>query len=110
MPEAPAADAAADAALPQIQVQVCYATPTMEFLRTLTVADGVTLGQAIELSGLLREVPGIDLATALVGIYGKKRSLDSVLRQHDRVEVYRPLIADPKDARRRRASGKAAQS
>ena len=83
-----------------ITVQVCYATPTFEFLRDLQVALGATLQQAIAQSGLLQEVAGIDLAA--VGIYGKKKTLDTVLRAHDRVEVYRPLLADPKEMRRRR--------
>lgn len=106
MPEAGAAAASASGLL---QVQVCHATPARQILRSLEVADGATLGQAIAQSGLLAEVPGLDLATAVVGIYGKKKTLDTVLRQHDRVEVYRPLIADPKDARRRRAGGKASK-
>ncbi len=73
---------------------------------SLTVPAGTTLGQALEQSGVLREFPGIDLAVNMVGIYGKKKSLDTVLREHDRIEVYRPLQADPKEARRRRASGR----
>ncbi len=92
----------------QIKVQVCYATPSFEFLRDLELIAGTTLEQAINQSGLLQQVGGIDLATCAVGIHGKKKTLDTVLREHDRVELYRPLIADPKEARRRRASGKAA--
>ena len=87
-----------------IRVQVCYATPTTVFLRDVTVPQGATLQQAIVQSGLLRERPEVDLAAMQVGIYGKKKTLDTVLREHDRVEVYRPLIADPKNARRRRKS------
>ena len=89
-----------------IEVQVCHALPDSSFLRSLTVPAGTTLGQALEQSGVLREFPGIDLAVNMVGIYGKKKSLDTVLREHDRIEVYRPLQADPKEARRRRASGR----
>ncbi|SDA85900.1 MULTISPECIES: RnfH family protein [unclassified Janthinobacterium] len=89
-----------------IEVQVCHALPDSSFLRSLTVPAGTTLGQALEQSGVLREFPGIDLAVNMVGIYGKKKSLDTVLREHDRIEVYRPLQADPKEARRRRASNK----
>ncbi len=87
----------------KITVQVCYATPTLEWLRVLQVVAGTSVQQAIEQSGLLREVEGIVLATSSVGIYGKKKTLDKVLREHDRVEVYRPLLADPKETRRRRA-------
>ncbi|MCX7289543.1 RnfH family protein [Janthinobacterium sp.] len=92
-----------------IQVQVCHALPDSSFLRTLTVPAGTTIEQAVAQSGLLQAIPGIDLATNMVGIYGKKKTLDTVLHEHDRVEVYRPLQADPKEARRRRASSKPAK-
>lgn len=85
-----------------INVQVCYASDAVQFLRALQVPLGTTLEQAIAASGVLDDVPGIDLATMQVGIYAKKKTLDTVLREHDRVEIYRPLIADPKNARRRR--------
>jgi putative ubiquitin-RnfH superfamily antitoxin RatB of RatAB toxin-antitoxin module len=90
----------------QIAVQVCHATPDTAFLRDLRLDAGSTVRQAIEASGLLETVAGIDLASAAVGVYGKKKTLDTVLREHDRVEVYRPLLADPKEARRRRAHAK----
>lgn len=86
-----------------IRVQVCYARQDVQFLRELTVPDGFTLQAAIERSGVLRDAPEIDLATCRVGVYGKLKTLDAALREHDRVEIYRPLIADPKEARRRRA-------
>ncbi|MFM9434939.1 uncharacterized protein ACFDR9_002001 [Janthinobacterium sp. CG_23.3] len=94
----------------QIKVQVCYATPDYEFLRDLQVPAGTTLEQAVRLSGLLLEVPQINLASAAVGVYAKKKTLDTVLREHDRVEVYRPLLADPKETRRRRAGVKPAKT
>jgi putative ubiquitin-RnfH superfamily antitoxin RatB of RatAB toxin-antitoxin module len=83
-------------------IEVCYASDAVQFLRALRVPAGTTIEQAIALSGLLREVPSIDLAAMAVGIYAKKKTLDTVLREHDRIELYRPLIADPKNARRRR--------
>jgi putative ubiquitin-RnfH superfamily antitoxin RatB of RatAB toxin-antitoxin module len=86
-----------------LHVTLCYATPTREYLREVKVAQGTTIGQAISASGLLAELPEIDLAVHPVGIYGKKKTLDTVLREHDRIEIYRPLVADPKDSRRRRA-------
>ncbi|MEG1051596.1 MAG: RnfH family protein [Janthinobacterium sp.] len=92
-----------------IAVQVCHALPDSAFLRSLRVPAGTTIEQAVAQSGLLQEIPGIDLAVNMVGIYGKRKPLDTVLREHDRVEVYRPLQADPKEARRRRASGKPAK-
>ncbi len=90
-----------------LQIEVSYAEPGRVFLRALTVAPGTTIAEAIERSGLLAEVAGIDLATQPVGLYGKKKPLDTVLRAHDRIEVYRPLVADPKDSRRKRAEKKA---
>lgn len=93
----------------QISVQVCYATPVRQFLRGLTVADGATLHEVIRQSGVLDEVLEIDLSVLEVGIFGKRRSLEDVVRNGDRVEIYRPLIADPKDSRRRRADKKAAR-
>ena len=87
-----------------IHVQVCYATPREQVLRELQVALGSTLQQAIVLSGMLREFPEIDLAVSRVGIFGKLKKLDTRLRDQDRIEIYRPLIAEPKEARRRRVA------
>jgi putative ubiquitin-RnfH superfamily antitoxin RatB of RatAB toxin-antitoxin module len=89
-----------------IQVYVCYGIEKREFIRTMQVEPGTTIGQAIEQSGVLETFPDINLATAPVGIYAKKKTLDTVLRERDRVEIYRPLVADPKDSRRRRAAKK----
>lgn len=86
-----------------INVKVCYAMESMTFLRDLQLPAGATIADALNASGLAQQVPDIDLATMAVGIYGKKKTHDTVLREHDRVEVYRALIADPKNARRRRA-------
>ncbi|MES2015449.1 MAG: RnfH family protein [Pseudomonadota bacterium] len=91
----------------QWQVQVCYASPEQQFLRELAVEEGATIEQAIAQSGVLGAVAGIDLALQPVGLFGKKRALDTVLREHDRIEIYRPLVADPKESRRRRADKKA---
>lgn len=86
-----------------LHVTLCYATPTLEILRELAVAPGTTIGEALTASGLLAELPEFELATQPVGIYGKKKPLDTLLRDQDRIELYRPLVADPKDSRRRRA-------
>lgn len=86
-----------------LRVQVCYAAPLREYLRELTVEEGTTIEQAIVQSGVLQDIPGIDLTLQPVGLYGKKRPLDTVLRERDRIEIYRPLVADPKESRRRRA-------
>ncbi|WP_136417313.1 MULTISPECIES: RnfH family protein [Oxalobacteraceae] len=86
-----------------IRVQVCYARPESHHMRELDVREGATLQFAIEQSGMLRDLPEIDLAVCRVGVYGKLKALDTVLRDGDRVEIYRPLIADPKESRRKRA-------
>jgi uncharacterized protein len=87
----------------ELRVQVCRAWPDHVFLKDLVVSPGATIEQAIASSGLLQEEPALDLAQVKVGIHGKQKALDTRLRDGDRVEVYRPLLADPKDARRRRA-------
>ncbi|MCP3655221.1 RnfH family protein [Herbaspirillum sp.] len=87
-----------------LQVQLCYAAPVLQILQDLQVAPGSTIQQAILDSGLLREQPAIDLSVCKVGIFGKIKTLDTVLRTRDRIEIYRPLIADPKQSRRRRAA------
>lgn len=91
-----------------IHVQVCYASALREYFRELTVEQGTTIEQAIMQSGVMQDVPGIDLAVQPVGLYGKKHALETVLRERDRIEIYRPLVADPKESRRRRADKKAA--
>ena len=88
---------------PALSVQVCHALPDRIFLRDLRVKPGTSVQQAIVDSGLLEQMPGLDLAELKVGIHGKQKSLEVTVRDGDRIEVYRPLIADPKDARRRRA-------
>ncbi|MYN20115.1 RnfH family protein [Rugamonas sp. FT107W] len=85
-----------------LNIEVCYASDAVQFLRALRVPVGTTIEQAIAISGVLQEAPEIDLAVMQVGVYARKKTLDTVLREHDRVEIYRPLIADPKNARRRR--------
>ena len=89
-------------------VIVAWAVPGHVLLRPVQVEPGTTIEQALVLSGVLQDVPEIDLATYPVGIYGKKKPLDTVLRPLDRIEIYRPLVADPKESRRRRAAHKAA--
>lgn len=90
----------------ELQVFVSYALPQQEFVQALRVAPGTTVAQAIERSGVLASFPDINLVTQPVGIYAKKKTLDTVLREGDRVEIYRPLVADPKDSRRARAAKK----
>ena len=85
------------AELKQILIEVAYALPEEQVLLSLYVNEGTTLEQAIEQSGILEQFPDIELGkTNRVGIFGKLGKLDAVLREKDRVEIYRPLIADPK--------------
>ena len=92
----------------EIAVEVCYARPEAQVVLALQVSRGTTLREAIEQSGILQRCPEIDLASNKVGIFGKLNKPDYVLRAGDRVEIYRPLIADPKEIRKQRAAeGKA---
>lgn len=93
-----------------LTVTVVYALPQQAFIHPLQVASGTTLGQAIEQSGVLASFPDISLVTQPVGVYGKKKTLDTVVRPGDRIEIYRPLVADPKDSRRKRAAKREANS
>jgi putative ubiquitin-RnfH superfamily antitoxin RatB of RatAB toxin-antitoxin module len=90
----------------ELDVTVVYALPQQAAILPLRVAPGTTIGQAIEASGVLASFPDINLVTQPVGIYSKKKPLDTVLRAHDRIEIYRALVADPKESRRKRAAKK----
>ena len=92
-------------------VEVTYALPDKQSLVSLEVEKGTTLKEAIEASGILDSFEQIDLTKDRVGIFSKFATLDTVLREKDRVEIYRPLIADPKQVRKERAAeGKAMRS
>ena len=88
--------------MPAIRVEVVYALPGEQVLIALEVGQGTTALQALEHSGLLRRYPEIDPAGP-IGIFGRVTDPDTPLRDGDRVEIYRSLLADPKDARRARA-------
>jgi putative ubiquitin-RnfH superfamily antitoxin RatB of RatAB toxin-antitoxin module len=87
-----------------IRVEVAYARPDRQVIVPLNVPPGTTVEQAILDSGVLEQFPEIDLGRNKVGIFGKLTRLGQVLREGDRVEIYRPLIADPKEIRRQRAA------
>ena len=87
-----------------LRVEVCYALPDKQLLVPLVLAEGTTLQRALEASGLLEKHPEIDLRKNKFGIFAKLSRLDTVLRDRDRVEIYRPLIADPKEVRKQRAA------
>lgn len=86
-----------------IKVEVVYALAHEQVLLNIEVPQGCTLADAIKASGILEKHAEIDLAGNKVGIFGKLSKLDTVLRDRDRIEIYRPLIADPKEVRRKRA-------
>jgi len=92
----------------QMDIEVLYALPHEQILLKVQAAQGATVAEAIRLSGVLEKHPEIELSLNKLGIYGKLCKADAVLRDRDRVEIYRPLIADPKEIRRQRAQeGKA---
>ena len=86
-----------------ITIEVAYAAARGQTVLQLEVKSGTTIGEAIKQSDILQQFPEIDLALNKVGIFGKLARTDTLLRDRDRVEIYRALIADPKEARRRRA-------
>ncbi len=92
-----------------LSVEVVYASPSRQMRLTVQVADGASVGEAIQCSGIIRHFPEIDLAKNPVGVFGKRRVLGDVLRPGDRVEIYRPLKVDPKEARRSRAARRLAE-
>ncbi len=93
-----------DAASRKMTVEVAYARPDEQAIIPVEVPEGATLEQAVVLSRIQERFPEIDLATARVGVFGKLAKSSAVLRPGDRVEIYRPLIADPKAVRRERAA------
>ncbi len=89
-----------------VEVEVAYAALERVFLRRVVCPDGATVRTAIEASGLLAAHPEIDLRVNRVGVWGRLATLETPLGADDRVEVYRPLTADPKEARRKRTGAK----
>lgn len=86
-----------------MRVGLTYAEPGDQVWLNLEVPDGSTLMEAIEASGILKRFPHIDLEKQKVGVFGKIKSLETTLNEGDRVEIYRPIIADPKKVKRRKA-------
>lgn len=87
-----------------LQVSVAYVGTEGQALRALEVRTGTSVREAIEQCGLLGQFAEIDLDANKVGIFGKLVKLDQAVEEGDRIEIYRPLIADPKTARQRRAA------
>ncbi|NML97077.1 RnfH family protein [Paraburkholderia sp. RP-4-7] len=86
----------------RLSIEVCYALANEQTLIAVELPEGATLQQALDASGILQRYPQIDLGTQKVGVFGKLKPLDAVLADHDRVEIYRPLLVDPKLSRQRR--------
>ena len=91
-----------------IVVEVVYVKPEQQKIVEIKITKGSSIEQAIIESGMLLEYPEIDLKKLEVGIFGKVLKKDHIIKSGDRIEIYRPLIQDPKEARRNRAAGKPA--
>lgn len=87
-----------------ITVEVAYALPDNQVIIPIKLPLQANIEQAIQASGILAKFPEIDLAVNKIGVFGKLSKLDANLRHLDRVEIYRPLIADPKEVRKQRAT------
>ena len=88
----------------QIRVEVVYALPDKQEILVLRLPAGSTVREAIDRSGILQKYPEIDPEKNKLGIFAKLTKPEAVLRDRDRVEIYRPLIADPKEVRKQRAA------
>lgn len=91
---------------PAITVEVAYALPDQQRIIRLAVPAGTTILEAARLSGIAEHFPGLDLNACDMGVFGKlvAKPAERVLRADERVELYRPLIADPKEVRKQRAA------
>ena len=87
----------------KINIEVAFATPKMQQIIALSVTVDCTIQEAILQSGILAVFPDIDLTRQSVGIFSKKRELHEIVHEGDRIEIYRPLTIDPKEARRAKA-------
>lgn len=85
-----------------ITVEVAYALPDEQVILSLEVPDNTTVEQAVKRSGILERYPQINIEKDKVGIFGKICKMDATLSHKDRIEIYRPLIADPKESRRKK--------
>lgn len=89
-----------------IDIEIVYALPDHQILKKLKVPVGTTVAHAIQLSGIIDPFPDIDLSRNQFGIFSQLVQGDTTLQSHDRIEIYRPLIIDPKEARRHRAKSR----
>ena len=86
-----------------ITIEVAYALPEEQVILTQEVSEDCTVEEAIKRSGILEQYPQIDIEKGKVGLFGKICKLNTTLHDKDRIEIYRPLIADPKESRRQKA-------
>lgn len=91
----------------QIKIEITYAFPDHYYLKSFEVEEGTTVQTAILQSGILQQFTDIDLRENKVGIFSRSVKLTDVLNDGERVEIYRPLLADPKEIRRKRAEQQA---
>lgn len=87
----------------ELSLEVAYAKPDEQVILTLTVSEGCTLLEAIHSSGILQRFPEIDLSKQAIGVFSQPRQLGERAEEGDRIEIYRPLLNDPKETRRRKA-------
>ena len=87
-------------------MSVAYAAPDAVHVIELKIGEGATIEDVIRASGILQRCPEVELRTAAVGVFNRERDLSWRVCDGDRVEIYRPLSADPRDARRRRAAAR----
>lgn len=89
-----------------ITVEVVYASIDKQKLVSVHVSEGTTVKETIIISGIQKDFPEIDLSQNSIGIYGKRTTVDTLVQHKDRIEIYRRLVANPKDVRRKRAADK----
>ncbi len=91
----------------QIKIEIAYALPERYYLKSFRIDEGSTIQTAILQSGILKQFTDIDLRENKVGIFSRPAKLSDILNDGDRIEIYRPLLADPKEIRRKRAEQQA---
>ncbi len=92
-----------DSVQEQLAIEVVYGTPTRQEIINFTVGPNTTIEQAVLASGIIEDFPEIDLTINKVGIWNRVAKLSDIVKDLDRIEIYRPLLADPKEVRKRRA-------
>ncbi len=83
-----------------LQIEVAFALPDKQFLTVVTLPSGATIADAVAASGVAAQFPHIDMASLTAGVWGHPAERDAMLKDGDRVELYRPLLRDPREARR----------